>query len=161
MDQCPNCGSPVTENDPRTFLCGSTRLTTRVVQSTVCIVFTLQRQLAELQTAYSQLKGNSMDPQVVINGKAYMPVSASGDIMLVVVNKGFVFAGRCSTENDVLTIRNARCLIRWGTEKHLGELTDGPTDDTTFGDRCTVRAHVSQVIFTQEVNQDAWTRFID
>ncbi|WP_455387509.1 hypothetical protein [Petrachloros mirabilis] len=99
---------------------------------------------------------------VMVDGKRYFPADEAGDIKIVVLDGGFVYVGRVDTSQPgFLSIRNARCLIRWGTTKHLGELVSGPLSDTTLGDPCIVRCYESQVKHMIEVNQDAWKTHID
>ena len=94
---------------------------------------------------------------VIVNGIEYVRKDTAGEIKIVVLDRGFVYVGRYSEDGDKITISDARCLVRWGTTKHLGELANGPLANTKLGDPCTVRARISQVIHTIEVNQNDWT----
>ena len=98
--------------------------------------------------------------EITVDGVRYAPVDDSGEIKIVVLERGFVYVGRCSEVmddgGDKITIRDARSIIRWGTTEHLGELVDGPKENTKLGASCTVMARVQQVIHMIEVNQDAW-----
>ena len=74
---------------------------------------------------------------VVINGVEYQPVSAGGEEKMIVIcdNRGLTFVGDVdlSGDSDMITIRNAQCIIRWGTTEHLAELVHGPKDETSLG----------------------------
>lgn len=95
--------------------------------------------------------------EIVIDGVRYVPVEeVNGDIKIVVLDRGFVYVGRFECDGNHVVIHGARSLIRWGTSAHLGELINGPLDNTKLGDRCTVRAMLDQVKHTIEVNNDAW-----
>ena len=93
---------------------------------------------------------------VIVNGVEYVRKDTTGEIKIVVLERGFVYVGRYHEDGDQITITNARCLVRWGTTKHLGELVNGPLTNTKLGAPCTVRARVAQVIHTIEVNQNDW-----
>jgi len=93
---------------------------------------------------------------VEIDGIKYRPVVNDDPIKIVVLDKGFVYVGRVSTEGEDILIQDARCLIKWGTTAHLGELVDGPLEYTKLGAYCTVQASQQSAHFI-EVNQDAWT----
>lgn len=97
---------------------------------------------------------------IVIDGERFVRARDSGPIKIVVLDRGFIYVGRVEEDDASITIRGARCLIRWGTEKHLGQLVDGPCEATSLGDGCTVQCRVERVIHTIEVSQNAWTDYI-
>lgn len=75
---------------------------------------------------------------VVINGIEYHPVKRTGPLSIVIAdNRGLTFVGRVeweTTVNGLVCIRDARCIIRWGTSQHLAQLAEsGPTDETVLG----------------------------
>lgn len=95
--------------------------------------------------------------EVVIDGKRYVAAdSLGGEIKIIVLERGFVYVGQVKEELSHTVIHNARAIIRWGTTKHLGELTNGPLENTKLGDRCTINVKDSKIIHTIEVNQNAW-----
>lgn len=96
-----------------------------------------------------------MTKTVEIDGVEYAPVEVFGDIKIVVMDKGFVYIGHVLIDGDDFEITNARCIIRWGTTEHLGQLVNGPLENTKLGDPCTLRIKKDQC-HTIEVNQDAW-----
>jgi len=103
--------------------------------------------------------------EVVIDGERFVRACDSGPIKIVVLERGFVYVGRVDQANDsvisaAVTIHGARCLIRWGTKKHLGQLVDGPLDGTSLGGACTVQCRLGQVIHMIEVSQDGWSKHI-
>jgi hypothetical protein len=52
---------------------------------------------------------------------------------IAVLDRGWVIAGNCVREAEVLRIDNAKCIRRWGTTKGLGEIAEtGPTDKTVL-----------------------------
>ncbi len=101
-----------------------------------------------------------MKNDVVIDGVKYRAVK-NGNIKIVVLERGFVYVGYVEETDTKIIITNARCLIRWGTKNHLGELAEGPSENTKLGDPCIVMARLEQVIHTIEVNQDEWKKHFD
>jgi hypothetical protein len=52
---------------------------------------------------------------------------------IAVLDRGWVIAGHCEHEADVLHIAGAKCIRRWGTTKGLGEIAEtGPTTKTVL-----------------------------
>jgi hypothetical protein len=97
--------------------------------------------------------------EIMVDGVRYVPAEdLNGKIKIVVLDRGFVYVGRFECEGEQVLISGARSLIRWGTNAHLGQLVNGPLENTKMGDRCCVRAFLDQVKHTIEVNQDAWSK---
>lgn len=94
--------------------------------------------------------------EIVVDGVVYVPQSTTaGEWKIVVFDRGYVYVGRVEMMPDGgITIYNARCLIRWGTSSHLGELENGPLKNTKLGSYCTVRA--TSFIHTIDVEADKW-----
>jgi hypothetical protein len=82
---------------------------------------------------------------IEINGEKYIKASEAkgldiGDVRIIVADRGWVFVGACTDNEDgSVTIKNAKNIRRWGTTKGLGELATGPTKDTVADDYGTVR----------------------
>lgn len=78
-----------------------------------------------------------MTQTVQINGVDYAPVDRSGERRMIVIadNRGLTLVGDVdlSGDSERIVIRDAKCVIRWGTTKHIAELADGPTDKTLLG----------------------------
>lgn len=96
-----------------------------------------------------------MEP-VIIDGTVYVAKKDLGNTKIVVLDKGFVYVGQLEMMDDRIVIHNARCIIRWGTDGHLGQLKDGPLKGTTLGAACEVEAFKHSVIHMIEVDADAW-----
>lgn len=82
---------------------------------------------------------------------------------IVVANRGWVFVGK-TTENEdgSLTITDAKCIRRWGTDEKkpgLGYLAlHGPTSKTVLDASGTLRIPVSSVVLTMDVaDEGAWS----
>ena len=80
-------------------------------------------------------------------------------IQVVVSVHGWVFVGSVGDGNPMeevnpYRLKNAHCIRVWGTSRGLGELVNGPTEKTILDPMGTL--HVNSVLFTMEVDQDAW-----
>ncbi len=82
-----------------------------------------------------------------------------GLIVIAVLQRGWVMVGRRYSDGVQVTMSSASVIRRWGTTKGLGQLADGPTDETVLEPcRLPYRYHELQEIFTQEVDQQAWAK---
>jgi hypothetical protein len=79
-------------------------------------------------------------------------------IQIVVADQGWVLVGNVSDYEKVMLIENSHCIRVWGTSRGLGQLVNGPTEKTILDPMGTVR--VKNVVFTMEVDQDAWEHVI-
>ena len=67
-------------------------------------------------------------------------------IQIVVLDRGFVYVGRCHMEGQTLIITNAVNVRRWGTTMGLGELVGGPLAETKLDTVGTVRVPERAII---------------
>ena len=76
-----------------------------------------------------------MKDSIIVDGVEYRPIQKDGGLSIVIVdNRGLTFVGYVTPSGDGFTIRDARCVIRWGTSEHLAELAaNGPFPNTTLG----------------------------
>ena len=82
-------------------------------------------------------------------------------IQIVVADQGWVFVGRVvltPNEEGECRMQNAHCIRVWGTSRGLGELINGPTEKTILDEMGTL--YVRSVLFTMDVDQDAWKNVI-
>jgi hypothetical protein len=76
---------------------------------------------------------------------------------IVVLDRGFVYAGRAEIADGFVTITKAQCVRRWGTSKGLGELAaEGPKARTVLDDAGTVVAPVSAIVHLIGCNAAVW-----
>ena len=100
-----------------------------------------------------------MKREVTIDGTVYAPKPEPTDLQIVMVdNHGLTFVGNCIaiTDTAMHVIRDARCVIRWGTTQHLSELAaHGPTENTRLS---TVPrdVRVSEVVLVYDCDREAW-----
>ena len=97
-----------------------------------------------------------MENELVVSGKTYRAVDDSGERMRLVCvdNRGLLFVGKCdlSGENEWITIRSARCVIRWGTPgKHVAGLCSGPLENTSLGAAADVTVRRENIVFAYDV----------
>lgn len=83
-----------------------------------------------------------MSQSIQINGVEYVPKSSqpyvepSGDIKIVVLQRGWVMVGRLERDGSECKLKNASVIRTWGTSKGLGEIaTNGPLSGTKL-DKC-------------------------
>jgi len=106
------------------------------------------------------------DGKVVVNGKTYLPENLmnkspnySGDIKIVVLQRGWVYIGRFSKNKEGLCkLENAFCIRTWGTTKGLQELVNGATNSTIL-DKCegVIEFDWLTVIHTISVKEEKWS----
>lgn len=80
-------------------------------------------------------------------------VNRSLGIQIVIVDRGFVFAGKTSIEGEFVSITDAKCIRVWGTTKGLGELVDGPLSSTKLDACGTVLIPMNSVISFIQCNR--------
>lgn len=79
-----------------------------------------------------------------------------GDIKIVVLDRGFIYVGHISHEDDFIVIKNAKNIRQWGTTKGLGELVNGPLSNTKLDSVGTVCAPMRALISLIDVEQAKW-----
>ena len=103
------------------------------------------------------------DEKIEINGKTYIPENTNfspnymGEIRIVILQRGWVYIGRFTRNENLCQLKNAYCIRTWGTTKGLQELVNGATTKTVL-DKCegVVEFDWLTVIHTIEVNQGSW-----
>ena len=68
---------------------------------------------------------------ITVNGVDYAPVNKSGEMRIVILQRGWVMVGRYSREGDDCQLHDAQVIRVWGTTKGLGEIAaEGPKKGT-------------------------------
>jgi len=97
--------------------------------------------------------------KIVVDGVEYKKVGSNGEKMMIVCvdNRGLTFIGKCNldAEGEWITIRDARCIIYWGTSNHIAELTTGPNSETRLGAKEDVIVRRHNIVFAYEAGE-AW-----
>ena len=77
---------------------------------------------------------------------------------IVVLDRGFVYVGNVSADDQWCVITDTRNIRQWGTTKGLGELVNGPLPTTKLDVVGTVRAPMRAVISLIDAQADKWNR---
>ena len=82
----------------------------------------------------------------------------TGEIRIVILQRGWVMVGRYSQDGDNCKLSNAANIRQWGTTKGLGEIAvNGPTSKTVL-DKCPdVRFHALTVIASIDCVEGVWS----
>ena len=102
-----------------------------------------------------------MTPTTVsIDGVEYIRkdsvVDTEGEIKIVVLDRGFVYVGHVTIEEDFVVIRRANNIRHWGTKNGLGDLVSGPLPGTKLDPVGTLRAAKRALISLIDVEQSKW-----
>lgn len=111
----------------------------------------------------SNVKIDGVEYAPVDRAKGWWRVSEAGDdVRLVILQRGWVFVGyyHSDPETGAAWLTGARNIRRWGTTQGLGELVDGPTDETVLDPAGTVRFHLMTEVATIEADPDAWAEHL-
>lgn len=80
--------------------------------------------------------------EIEVNGVMYIPKGSvqisqpSGDIKIVVLQRGWVMVGRLERNGSECKLHNASVIRNWGTTKGLGEIAIGGPTSSTKLDKC-------------------------
>ena len=77
-------------------------------------------------------------------------------LRIVIGQRGWVWIGHLEADGDAVTLTNARCIRKWGTTKGLGELVDGPTEQTFLDPAGTVRLHALAIVASYDASEEGW-----
>ena len=80
-----------------------------------------------------------------------------GPIKLVVLDRAYVYVGHVKIEGEFVRITGAKNIRVWGTTKGLGELVNGPTNNTKLDAVGVVLAPFRAVISIIDVEQSKWS----
>ena len=102
-----------------------------------------------------------MKDGITVDGVDY--VRADRDVecerlrIAIVDNRGLTFVGLMplADSGEWVLIRRARCIIRWGTTKHLAEIASGPTSNTRLGATADVLIRRENIVAVYDAG-DGW-----
>lgn len=82
---------------------------------------------------------------------------ASGEIRIVILQRGWVMVGYFTQDGSECTLERAAVVRVWGTTKGLGELAiNGPLANTRLDPCPTVKFHELTVIATIDCVRERW-----
>ena len=89
------------------------------------------------------------------------PVDETTEPLRIIMNddRGLCLVGNVNLSGDrrIVKIKNARCIIRWGTNGHLAELADkGPLQNTRFGHKYTHSIPFDRIGLILDCNMESW-----
>lgn len=97
---------------------------------------------------------------VIIDDTEYAPLTTTGDVKIVILQRGWVMVGRFERNGSDCKLFNASVIRSWGTKKGLGEIAkDGPTKDTVL-DPCNglVEFDYLTVVATISCDEKSWKK---
>jgi hypothetical protein len=85
--------------------------------------------------------------------------STDNGLQIIILDRGYVYVGNVSIDDNWVLITTARNVRRWGTTKGLGELAaNGPLKDSIIDPVGTVRAPLRALIGLIECEASKWTK---
>ena len=103
--------------------------------------------------------------EVNINGKCYVLKGSeqqeiTGDIKIVVLQRGWIVVGRFEREKDgtQCKLHNTSVIRTWGTTQGLGEIAEGGPTSSTKLDKCkgVVEFDYMTVVLTIDCRSEKW-----
>jgi len=97
---------------------------------------------------------------ITVDGVKYSPVAESGDLKIVILQRGWIMVGRLEKKGSDCKLHDASVIRNWGTTKGLGEIAmGGPTKDTKL-DECggVVEFDYLTVVACISCNEDKWKK---
>lgn len=106
---------------------------------------------------------NTVINELEVNGKTYVlkgteKKSLSGNVKIVILQRGWVFVGRFTKNGSDCVLENAHCIRQWGTTKGIGELVNGPTPSTKLDGAGTVRFNELTIVAAIDASEDGWKK---
>jgi hypothetical protein len=96
--------------------------------------------------------------KVTVNGVDYFK-QETGDIKIVILQRGWVMVGRLSREGNDCTLRDASVIRVWGTTKGLGEIAlGGPTSSTKLDKAGVVQFDYLTTVATISCEASKWEK---
>jgi len=98
----------------------------------------------------------------VIKGSENNQINYTGEIKIVVLQRGWIYVGRFTRDGNDCKLNNAYNIRTWGTTKGLAELVQGVTSSTKL-DKCEglVEFDYLTVVHTISVNPEKWKSLIN
>lgn len=95
----------------------------------------------------------------LIGGAKQEIVQESGDIRIVILQRGWIMVGRYERNGYECKLTNAYNVRKWGTSKGLGEIAEnGPTPDTILDPVPEVSFHKLTEIATLKCEESKWKK---
>ena len=97
---------------------------------------------------------------ITVDGVEYAPLTTTGDIKIVILQRGWVMVGRFERKGSDCKIFKASVIRSWGTTKGLGEIAEGGPTSSTELDKCNglVEFDYLTVVATIACNEEKWEK---
>ena len=83
----------------------------------------------------------------------------SGDLKIVILDRGHVLVGNVKVDGDWIETTNASVIRRWGTTRGLGQIAmGGPTPETKLDPIGTVRSPIRALIGLVDCEAAKWPK---
>lgn len=93
--------------------------------------------------------------------KAESPCCDSGQIRIVILQRGWIAVGRFYQQGDEGRLEKAAIIRTWGTKRGLGEIAeDGPTSNTVLDTSPTIRFHMLSVVASIDCSEKKWEKHL-
>jgi len=106
-----------------------------------------------------------MKDVITVDGEKYQRIGTEKERLMIICvdNRGLMFVGRVdlSGKGEFVTIRNARCVIYWGTENHVAELVSGPKSKTKLGAAADVKILRKNMVFAYACDKEGWKNHVN
>lgn len=98
------------------------------------------------------------DKCILVDGKRYVPEEGpTGDIKIVVLQRGHVAVGHFSQDGDLCVLKGASIIRKWGTTKGLGEIAyEGPTVKTVLDSTPDISFNILTSILIMNCAEEPW-----
>jgi hypothetical protein len=83
--------------------------------------------------------------------------STTGRLCIAILDRGWVFVGRVTEQPGSVSLTNADCIRRWGTERGIGQLAlSGPTKTTKLDPAGTVTVPRTAIVALIDAVEASW-----
>ena len=106
--------------------------------------------------------------ELSVNGVTYVPKGSqekeiTGDIKIVILQRGWVMVGRFERNGNDCKLHDASVIRSWGTTKGLGEIAKNGATDKTVLDKCygVVEFDYLTVVATISCKEEKWESVVE
>lgn len=94
----------------------------------------------------------------MFSGCVNLPGTTDHGLKIVVIDRGFVYIGKVTTDAEWCKITGCKNIRKWGSTKGLGELVNGPLGDTVLDACGDLNIPIHALISIMGVVEEKWTR---
>ena len=107
-------------------------------------------------------EGGEKMKKVIVDDIEYSPAEKTGNIKIVILQRGWVMVGRFERNGSDCKLHNASVIRSWGTSRGLGELAkEGSLQDTKLDPtNGLVEFDYLTVVATISCDEKKWERYL-